>query len=68
VTSHAAYSRAQRLHRRHQGVAERHGPQRVQTKLRPGLGVSGYTAGVIVGDASDQTRAQTRENGQRTTL
>ena len=56
-----ADARAHGLDRRHQREGQRHRPQHVEAELRAGLGIGGDAAGVVVGDAGDQPRADPRQ-------
>ncbi len=57
----AADSRADDLDRHHQGIREDHRPQHAVAELRPGLGIGGDPAGIVIGGAGDQARPQVIE-------
>ncbi len=42
----------------HQREGQHHGPEQVEAELGPGLAVGGDAAGIVVGGAGDQARAQ----------
>ncbi len=56
-----ADARAHGLDRRHQREGQRHRPQHVEAELRARLGVGGYAAWIVVGDAGDEARSDARQ-------
>ena len=53
-----ADARADLLNRRHQWIAEQHDPRHAVSELSANLGVGGDATGIVVGGASDQSRAE----------
>ena len=60
LSRNSADVRAHGLNRGHQREGQRHRPQHVEAELSARLGVGGYSAGVIVGHAGNESRPDPR--------